>query len=141
MVDALQASLIVSASGLRAQSQRVLVASQNLANINSTGKTPGSNPYTRKLIRFEPEYDRELGASTVKAGDITFDRATPYSVQKDPGNPAADASGYVKFPNVDMLIEGADIREANRSYEANLQVIAQARSLITMTFNMLNPSA
>ena len=102
MIDPLQASLTVSSSGLQAQSQRVLVATENLANLNSTGKTPGADPYTRKLITFEPDFDRELGASKVKAGEITLDR-TPYPVQKDPGNPAADAAGYVQVPNVDML--------------------------------------
>jgi flagellar basal-body rod protein FlgC len=136
-VDPLQAALTVSGSGLQAQSQRVLVATENLANLNSTGRTPGADPYTRKLIAFEPDFDRELGASMVKAGDISLDRKTPYPIQKDPGNPAANAAGYVKFPNVDMLVEMADIREANRSYQANLQVIKQARDLITMTIDLL----
>lgn len=136
MIDPLQAALDVSGSGLQAQSRRVLVATENLANLNSTGATPGANPYTRKLITFEPDFDRELGASKVKAGDVIFDR-TPYPLQKDPGNPAADGAGYVKFPNVDMLVEMADIREANRSYQANLQVVKQARALITMTIDIL----
>lgn len=136
MIDPLQAALTVSGSGLQAQSQRVLVATENLANLNSTGRTPGSDPYTRKLITFEPEFDRELGASMVKAGEIINDRA-PYPIQQDPGNPAANAAGYVKLPNVDMLVEMADIREANRSYQANLQVIKQARDLITMTIAIL----
>jgi flagellar basal-body rod protein FlgC len=136
MIDPLQASLAVSSSGLNAQSQRVLVATENLANLNSTGRTPGADPYARKLIAFEPDFDRELGAAMVKAGEITRD-PTPFPVQKDPGNPAADASGYVKFPNVDMLVEMADIREANRSYQANLQVVKQARDLIAMTIDLL----
>jgi flagellar basal-body rod protein FlgC len=136
MIDALQSSLAVSSSGLQAQSQRVLVATENLANLNSTGKAPGADPYTRKLVTFETDFDRELGANMVKAGEITRDPA-PYPVQKDPGNPAADASGFVKFPNVDMLVEMADIREANRSYQANLQVVKQARDLIATTIDML----
>ena len=136
MLDPLQAALKIGASGLEAQSKRVRIVSENLANAHSTGRTPGSDPYTRKTISFEAELDEAIGASTVKAARIERHRA-PYRVEVNPGHPAADAKGFVKLPNVDVLVEMADMREANRSYEANLQVIKQARELISMTIDLL----
>jgi len=139
MIDPLQVSLKIAASGLEAQSKRVRIVSENLANAQSTGSTPGADPYTRKTISFDTEVDRITGANLVKIDSIDFDRS-PYRTEHDPGHPAADASGYVKLPNVNMLVEMADMREANRSYEANLQVIKQARELISMTIDLLRSS-
>jgi flagellar basal-body rod protein FlgC len=136
MFDPLQATLKIGASGLEAQSKRLRVVSENLANAQSTGRTPGANPYTRKTISFESEIDETIGASLVKVAGIDRHRS-PYRVEHSPGHPAADANGYVKFPNVDVLVEVADIREANRSFEANLQVIKQAREMIAMTIDLL----
>lgn len=112
------------------------VVSENLANAQSTGTTPGADPYRRKTITFENELDRVSGVTLVKLGDIGADRSA-FRVELDPGHPAADASGYVKLPNVNMLIEMADMREASRSYEANLQVVRQAREMVSMTIDLL----
>ena len=136
MIDPLQVSLKIAASGLEVQSQRVRIVSENLANAQSTGNIPGADPYTRKTISFESEVDRASGANLVRVDSIERDRA-PYRIEHDPGHPAADAGGYVKLPNVNVLVEMADMREANRSYEANLQVIKQAREMISMTIDLL----
>ena len=140
MIDPLQVSLKIAASGLEVQSKRVRVVSENLANAQSTGRTPGADPYTRKTISFETEVDRVTGANLVRVDSIERDRA-PYRIEHDPGHPAADADGFVKMPNVNILVEMADMREANRSYEANLQVIKQAREMISMTIDLLRGSS
>jgi len=136
MFDPLQVTLKIGASGLEAQSKRMRVVSENLANAQSTGHTPGADPYTRKTISFESEFDEAMGASFVKVAGIGRNHS-PYRVEYSPGHPAADAKGFVKLPNVDVLVEVADMREANRSYEANLQVIKQAREMISMTIDLL----
>ena len=136
MIDPLQLSLRIAASGLEAQSSRMRVVSENLANAHSTGTTPGADPYRRKTVTFENELDRMSGATLVKLGGVGTDRSD-FRVEHDPGHPAADAAGYVKLPNVNMLVEMADMREANRSYEANLQVIKQAREMVSMTIDLL----
>jgi flagellar basal-body rod protein FlgC len=135
-MDNLTATFSVAGSGLFAQSQRILIAEENLANAESTGNSPGANPYTRKVISFESELDEASGATLVEVGDTELD-SSPYRLEKMPGNPAADQSGYVKLPNVNMLVELSDIREATRSYDANVQVVKQARDLITMTIDLL----
>jgi len=136
MIDPILASLKIASSGIAAQSTRMKVVSENIANANTTGTTPGSDPYQRKTVTFQSEIDRLTGADMVKIGEVGRDDA-PFVVEHDPGNPAADADGYVKMPNVRMLVEMADMREANRSYEANIQVVKQARELINMTIDLL----
>lgn len=136
MSDPLLAATRIAASGLDAQSRRVRVAAENLANAESTGNTQGADPYTRKLISFESEFDDQLGAEVVRVRGVDFDKS-PFRLEHDPDHPAADERGFVKRPNVDMLVEMADIREANRSYQANLQVIRQAREMITMTLDLM----
>jgi len=136
MIDPLTASTKLSSAGLEAQSARLRVISENIANAQSTGRTPGSDPYARKTITFKAELDRTLGASSVAVKDIGTDDA-PFPVEYDPGNPAADENGMVKKPNVNMLIEMADMREANRSYQANLQMMKQARALISATIDLM----
>ena len=135
-MDPLTSALKVAESGLGAQSERLRVVSENLANAQSTGSTAGADPYRRKTITFAAELDRATGAAMVDVTSISRDRSD-FPVEYQPGHEAADASGYVKMPNVNVLIEMADMREANRSYEANLQVIRQARDLISMTIDML----
>ncbi len=135
-MDNLAATFSVAGSGLFAQSQRIRIASENLANAESTGNRPGANPYTRKVISFESELEDATGASVVQVNDPELD-SSPYRLEKMPGHPAADKSGYVKFPNVDMLVELSDIREGTRSYDANVQVIKQARELVMMTIDLL----
>ncbi len=136
MFDPLQATFKIAASGLEAQSQRLRIVSENLANADSTGRTPGADPYTRKVISFGDEFDETIDANLVKLDRIERSRA-PYRTEYNPSHPAADAGGYVKLPNVNILVEMADMREANRSYEANLQVVKQARELISMTIDLL----
>jgi flagellar basal-body rod protein FlgC len=139
MADPLQATLRIGASGLQAQSTRLRVIAENMANANSTARTPGADPYTRKVITFESELDEAADANAVRVAAIDRHGA-PYRVEHMPGHPAADAQGYVRLPNVDLIVEAADMREANRSYEANLQAIKQARELINMTLDLLRSS-
>jgi flagellar basal-body rod protein FlgC len=139
MIDPLRVAVRVAASGLQAQSKRMLVVSENLANAQTTGSTPGADPYARKTLSFAAEVDDQMGAQLVKIDRIDTDRK-PFRVEYDPNHPAADANGNVKLPNVEMLVELADMREANRSYEANLQVIKQARSMVSMTIDLLRSS-
>ena len=138
-MDNLAATFSIANSALKAQSQRIRTATENLANANSTGKTPGANPYTRKVITFELQLDDTTGASLVAANGEELD-TSPYRIEKIPGHPAADKNGNVKLPNVNMLIELADIREGTRSYDASVQVVKQARDLVTMTLDLLKAS-
>ncbi|MDO9416065.1 flagellar basal body rod protein FlgC [Pararhizobium sp.] len=138
-MDPLVASLKISASGLEAQSTRLRIVSENMANARSTGDTPGAEPYRRKTVSFNEEVDRASGAATVQVRRIGVDDSD-FTAEFDPGNPAADAKGMVKMPNVNILIEMADMREANRSYEANLQTIKQSRDLISATIDLLRAS-
>ncbi len=135
-MDNLTAIFSVAGSGLSAQSQRIRVASENLANAESTGSSPGANPYTRKVVSFESELDEATGANVVLVGDPQLDNSA-YRIEKMPGHPAADKNGNVKLPNVDMLVELSDIREGTRSYDANVQVVKQAQSLVSMTIDLL----
>ncbi|GJD56609.1 flagellar basal body rod protein FlgC [Methylobacterium dankookense] len=136
MIDPLLSASKLASAGLEAQSLRMRVVSENLANAQSTGETPGSDPYARKTVTFRAELDRAIGAASVRVSDIGTDRA-PFRTEHDPGNPAADEKGMVKLPNVNMLVEMADMREANRSYEANLQVIKQARAMVAGVIDLL----
>ena len=136
MLDPLSSALRIGASGLEVQSQRMRVVTENLANAQSTGKTPGADPYSRKYVTFESELDEATGANIVKVGSVEQHRS-PFRLEHNPGHPAADQNGYVKMPNVDVMAEVADMHEANRSYEANLQVIKQAREMISLTIDML----
>ncbi|WEX08305.1 flagellar basal body rod protein FlgC [Chelativorans sp. AA-79] len=135
-MDPLSTALKVAGSGLTAQSERMRVVSENLANAQSTSDVPGGDPYRRKTISFAAELDRASGAAMVEVSAIARD-TTEFPAEYMPGHEAADEYGYVKMPNVNMLVEMADMREANRSYEANLQVIKQARDLISMTIDLL----
>jgi len=134
--DPLQASIRIAGAGLDAQSARLRIISENIANSQSTATAPGGDPYVRKTVSFENEMDRAAGFSLVRVKNIGLDD-TPFRVEEDPGNPAADDKGFVKMPNVDVLVELADMREANRTYEANLQVAKQSSDLMSMTVNLL----
>jgi flagellar basal-body rod protein FlgC len=128
MIDPIDAAIKIAGSGLETQSARLRIVAENLANAQSTGSAPGADPYARKTVTFESELDQATGANLVRIKRVGIDR-TPFRVEHDPGSPAADSNGFVKFPNVELLVEMADLREANRSYEANLQVIKQTNSL------------
>jgi len=129
--------------GLFAQSTRMRVLSENIANADTTGKTPGSDPYRRKTISFRDmvdDGDTGDGVDMVGVDKIARDEA-PFRTEYMPGHPAADDKGYVKIPNVDMLVELADMREASRAYTANTQVIKQVRELVSMTIDLLRPGS
>ncbi|MGL4395225.1 MAG: flagellar basal body rod protein FlgC [Hyphomicrobium sp.] len=136
MMDPLRASVGIAASGLEAQSTRLRILSENLANAQSTGATAGSDPYRRKLISFESTLDEVTGDQGVQVANIERSKA-PFRTEFNPDHPAADATGTVKLPNVNILVEMADMREASRGFEANLQVIKQARELVSMTIDLL----
>jgi len=136
MVDPLRTTIGVALAGMEAQSTRLRVVAENMANAEATGRTPGELPYTRKVVGFENAFDEALGTDVVRAAHVSRHRS-PYRVEHMPGHPAADASGFVKLPNVDIAIEAADMREANRSYMANLHVVRRARELISMTIDLM----
>jgi flagellar basal-body rod protein FlgC len=132
----LMESLMISAAGMRAQGQRLRVVAENLANADSVAEVPGGDPYRRKTISFKNQLDRELGLETVQVSKVGDD-PSDFRMKYDPGNPAADQKGYVKLPNVNSLIEMSDMREAQRSYEANLRAIEVARSMLQRTIDLI----
>lgn len=127
----------ISAMGMRAQGTRLRVITENLANADTTGQTPGSDPFRRQTITFKNELDRASGARFVEVDRIGVDTKTPFPIKYIPDHPAANAEGYVKMPNVNMLVELMDTKEAQRSYEANLGMIEQARSMMSRTIDLL----
>lgn len=135
-MDPLSASLKIAGSGMEAQATRLRIVSENIANARTTGDTPGADPYQRKIITFGNELDKASGADIVGVKKIGVDKSK-FTEEYDPDHPAADDKGMVKLPNVNMLIEMADMREANRSYDANIQTIKQTRELISATIDLL----
>jgi flagellar basal-body rod protein FlgC len=129
-------SIVAAASGLRVQSGRMKIIAENLANADSTAERAGQDPYRRKVPTFKGTLDREMGVRTVELGRVRPDQSA-FRTRFDPGHPAADANGEVRLPNVNSLVETMDMREAQRSYEANLNVIASARRMITRTIEIL----
>ncbi|MCU0818502.1 MAG: flagellar basal body rod protein FlgC [Beijerinckiaceae bacterium] len=129
-------SLAVAASGLRAQSGRMRVIAENVANADTTPNRPGEQPYRRKVVTFQQKLDTELGVNTVQLGQIKRDRSE-FKSRFEPGNPNADARGFVQKPNVDTMMETLDLREAQRSYEANLNVISTTRRMLARTLEIL----
>ena len=130
------ASMLIAASGMRAQTDRMRVISENIANVDSTAKEVGADPYRRKIATFRTEMDRALDANVVSMGRVRTD-PTDFRMKYEPGHPAADVNGYVKYPNVNSLVEMTDMREAQRSYEANLNVIGATRRMIQRTLDLL----
>ncbi|WP_306257697.1 flagellar basal body rod protein FlgC [Pararhizobium sp. IMCC21322] len=129
-------SMKVAASGLRAQSGRMRIIAENIANADSTATTQGADPYRRKMPSFKTALDRETGVSVVEMGPIRQDRSE-FKTRFEPGHPAANDQGYVKLPNVSTLIETVDMRQAQRSYEANLNVIQSTRTMMQRTLDIL----
>ena len=130
-------SMSVAASGMRAQTERMKTISENIANAGSTSPTKGGDPYRRKIATITPSFDSELGATLVNSGKPLPDKSE-FRSQYDPGNPNADKQGYVKLPNVDSLVEIMDMREAQRSYEADLSVMESTKQMLAKTVNLLN---
>ncbi|MGN6310671.1 MAG: flagellar basal body rod protein FlgC [Xanthobacteraceae bacterium] len=129
-------SMSIATSGLRAQAGRMRVISENIANSDSTAQTAGGDPYRRKVPTFSSTLDRSLDARVVSLGRVRPDNSS-FRVKHEPGNPAADASGNVKYPNVNPVIEMTDMRDAQRSYEANLNIISATRRMIQRTLDIL----
>ncbi|HEU4661714.1 MAG TPA: flagellar basal body rod protein FlgC [Pseudolabrys sp.] len=129
-------TMAIAASGLRAQAGRMRIISENVANADSTPTAPGGNPYRRKIVTFRSEFDRALDAKVVELGRVSYDTSA-FQIKHEPGHPAADANGNVKYPNVNPLIEMTDMRDAQRSYEANVNVISATRRMIQRTIDIL----
>ncbi len=132
----LDKALGIAASGMDAQTTRLRVIAENLANQDTTGSSPGAQPYRRKTVTFENKLDRQLDTDTVHVKQVGQD-SSDFPLRYDPSNPAADASGYVKLPNVNSLVEVMDMHEAERAYNANVAVMQSARGMLTRTIGLL----
>jgi len=130
-------TMMISAYGMKAQGERTRVIAENLANASTAALTPDGKPYTRKLITFKNEMDKANGTDLVKVKDIKADTKTPYLMKYMPDAPGANAAGYVKMPNVQTVVELSDMREAERSYEANLGMVEQSKTMAMRTIDML----
>jgi flagellar basal-body rod protein FlgC len=129
-------TIAIAASGLRAQSGRMRVISENIANADSTAPRPDADPFRRKIPTFRTSFDRALDAQVVALGKVKTD-SSQFRVKYEPGHPNADANGNVKYPNVNPLVEMTDMRDAQRSYEANVNVIGVTRRMIQRTLDIL----
>lgn len=129
-------TMLIAASGMSAQSERMRIIAENLANSNSTADTPSGTPYRRKISVFASELDRAQGVDLVELKKTAIDKS-PFGKRFEPGHPAADAAGYVLTPNVNPIIETMDMRDAQRSYEAGLNVISAARAMLSRTIDLL----
>ena len=129
-------SIAIASTGLRAQAGRMRIISENIANADSTAQSPGGDPYRRRIVTFRTMLDRELGANVVGLGRVETDQSD-FLIKHEPDNPAADANGNVKYPNVNALVEMTDLRDAQRSYEANLNVITSTRRMLQRTLDIL----
>jgi len=129
-------SMAIAAAGLKAQAGRMRIISENIANADSTASAPGQDPYRRRVPTFQSTFDRELDAQVVSLGPVSVD-SSEFQSKYQPGHPAADANGYVKYPNINPLIEQSDMIEAQRSYEANVNVIGAARRMVQRTLDIL----
>ena len=129
-------SMSISAAGMKAQGTRLRIISENIANAGSTALTPDGDPYRRKLVSFGVTLDRELGVPKVEVAKISRDQSD-FNEMYQPGHPAANETGYVRTSNVNTLVEMADMREAERSYQANLRTLQAARTMLQRTIDLL----
>lgn len=129
-------SIKLAAAGMKAQGERMRVISENLANKDSVGKTPGDDPYRRKIVTFKNSLDREMNVRKVEVDKITQDKSE-FGMKFDPSHPAADNDGYVKIPNVNSLVELMDMKETQRSYQANLKTIEASKRMVAQTLDIL----
>lgn len=129
-------SMYISASGMKAQSDRLRIVSENIANAESVGTRDGEPPYRRKVLTFKNVMDRELGLEKVQVGKYGYDDS-PFKMRYEPHHPAANEEGYVQYPNVNRMVEMMDMREARRGYEANLNMIEVSKGMVMQTINML----
>ena len=130
-------SLHIAASGMKAQSERLRIVSENIANADSVGQFPGDQPYRRKTLAFKSELDREMGIEKVQVSRYDTDKS-PFKLKYAPHHPAADEKGYIQLPNVNSMVEMMDMREARRSYEANMNIIEVSKSMLQQTIGLLN---
>lgn len=135
-MDPLRSIGATASSGMRAQAERLRIVSENIANSSSTAKEPGGDPYKRKTISFESSFDDRTQAAIVALGDINEEQGG-FKLRYDPSHPAADENGYIKLPNVNPLIEMSNMREASRSYEANLSMVENARDMRRQLVDLL----
>lgn len=135
-MDELKKTALIGVSGMKAQAERLRVVSENLANADSLPTAPDQQPYRRKVLTFRNVLDKQVGADTVKVAKVDVDRSE-FQKKYDPKHPAADTDGYVLTPNVNPLIELMDMREAQRSYEANLDVVNVSKTMLSRTVDML----
>lgn len=129
-------SLMIAAAGMRAQSDRLRVVAENIANADSTATTPGGEPYRRKTVTFQNVLDKQLGFETVKVAKRGVDKSD-FNKKYEPYHPAADEQGYVLYPNVNTVVETVDMKEARRAYEANLAVVEVSKSMMARTLDLL----
>ena len=132
----LMKSIKIAAAGMRVQGVRLKVISENIANADSMSAEPGGDPYRRKVVTFENALDRALGAELVKVRNIGTD-SSEFRKNYNPGHPAADKAGYIRLPNVNALVEMMDMREAQRSYQANLRIVDVSKKLMARTVDLL----
>ncbi len=135
-MDDIIKTIRISSAGMRVQGTRLRVISQNIANADSLPQTPGENPYRRKLVTFRNELDKSIGLDTVRVHRLHND-LSDFGRKYDPAHPAADPEGYVRTPNVNTMIEMMDMREAQRSYEANLNLIRSSRTMLNSVIDLL----
>ena len=128
-------AMAIAVSALKAQQSRMQVIAENLANADSTSATPGGNPYRRQVPVFQPTTVAG-GAQGVKMSTVVADESD-FRTEYAPGQPGADAKGYIKLPNVDPLMEALDMREAQRAYSANLNVISTAQDMDMTTLGII----
>ncbi|PIP00797.1 flagellar basal body rod protein FlgC [Pleomorphomonas carboxyditropha] len=129
-------TLMISSAGLKVQTGRMRIIAENVANADSVASTPGGDPYRRQVPTVTSKFDKELGAEMVRLGKVVPDRSD-FEVKYEPNSPAADASGNVKYPNVSPLVEMVDMQSAQRTYEANLNVVSSTRSMLQKTIDIL----
>ena len=132
----LKSSIHIASAGMKAQSARLKVVAENIANADSLATTPGGDPYRRKMVVFKNELDKELGVNKITVDRIDYDKGA-FKRAYEPGNPVADADGYLYRPNVNTMVESMDLKEAQRSYEANLSTIEITKTMINQTLDLL----
>ncbi len=129
-------SLSIASSGMKAQGDRLRVVAENIANADSTGTSPGAEPYRRKIVIFKNALDKEIGINTVKVSERKYDMSD-FRLKYEPTHPAANDKGYVMYPNVNSIVEMMDMREARRGYEANMNVVEVSKSMLSRTLDLL----
>lgn len=129
-------AMMISAAGMKAQSTRMRVIAENMANASSVSTAPGVDPYRRKMVTFTNALDKELGVARVQVNKVTFDQSK-FGMRYEPGHPGADENGYVRTPNVNGLIEAMDMKQSQRSYDANLNSIEVSKNMMMRTIDLL----